>query len=179
MKSRTNQLLKAMHVVSWIVFIGLCIKTGAILTSFLISHFVNPEAASDIYLKLDLSSLMKISLIHYNTILLLMIFISALKAYLFYIVIKIFKQINLMNPFSIQMSLLIKKMSIISLIIGLLSIMGYSYSIWIITNKVSLFNLPSFLIGGAEFVFFAGILFITSLIFRKGIEYQDELEETV
>ena len=54
---KTSQILKLMKVVSWIIFIGLCIKIGTVLISFFVSLVLNPEASRDLYLGLDLSSI--------------------------------------------------------------------------------------------------------------------------
>ena len=54
---KTKQVLGVMKIMSWIIFIGLCIKAGAFIISFGVSLFVNNEAAKDLYLGLDLSGL--------------------------------------------------------------------------------------------------------------------------
>ncbi len=45
MTSQTSSILKTMNVILWIIFIGLCIKTGALLFSFFVSLFINAEGA--------------------------------------------------------------------------------------------------------------------------------------
>ena len=49
----TKQILKLMHILTWIVFIGLCIKTGVILISYLVS-INNPEASKNLFGGLNL-----------------------------------------------------------------------------------------------------------------------------
>lgn len=190
MKTNTRLLLSTMHIITWIVFIGLYIKAGAIIISFIVSLAVNPEGAENLYINLDLSMLLSFNIWHYTLLVLCIILISAFKAYLFYVLIRIFKKINLIHPFSKEVSFLIRRMSIVALIIALFSIVGYNYSFWITENVVTIFNAPSFFNNGvkslfdlfsghSEFLFLAGIIFVTSLIFKRGIEYQDELDETV
>jgi hypothetical protein len=52
---KTNQILQILKVASWIMFIGLCIKTGAMIISFFVSLFINPEGAKDLYMGMNLS----------------------------------------------------------------------------------------------------------------------------
>lgn len=179
MKTKTKQLLKVMKVLTWVVFLGLCIKTGAILFSYLISVFNNSVAASDLYLGLDLSELKSFDVKHYSTLVFLIVALSALKAFMFYYVIKIFMNINFENPFTEITGSLIRKISYVALTIGILASLGVKYSEWLISKAIDLPNVLHYVYGGAEFIFFAGILFIISLIFKTGIEYQEELDETV
>jgi hypothetical protein len=57
MSINSKFIIKLLQVVTWMGFIGLCIKAGAILFSYLISMYRNPLAAKDLYLGLDLSQL--------------------------------------------------------------------------------------------------------------------------
>lgn len=179
MKTKTKQLLTVMKVLTWIVFLGLCIKTGAILFSYLMSIFYNSVAASNLYLGLDLSELKSFNITQYSILACLIIALSALKTFLFYKVIKIFMTINFENPFSEVTGFLIRKISSIALIIGLLASVGEHYTDWVIDKGINLPNVMSFIYGGSEFIFFAGILYIISLVFKTGIKYQEELDETV
>lgn len=47
-------LLGITNILSWIIFIGLCIQTGALLFSYCVSMFIHSEAAKNINLDLDL-----------------------------------------------------------------------------------------------------------------------------
>jgi hypothetical protein len=60
MKIATKQVLRILHVIAWIIFLGLCIKTGSILYSFFVSLFINTIAAKNIHMGLDLSDLYRI-----------------------------------------------------------------------------------------------------------------------
>lgn len=179
MKTKTKQFLQVMKVLAWAVFLGLCIKTGAILYTYLVSVLSNTVAASDLYLGLDLSNLKSYDTAHYSTLVFLIIIISALKAFMIYSVIKIFMNINYESPFSETVGALISKVSYIALSIGLLASIATKYSEWLIDKGINLPNVLDYVYGGVEFVFFAGILFIISLVFKTGIEYQEELEDTV
>jgi|SRR6185436_9356515 len=178
-KTRTNGVLTVMHILAWVIFVGLCIKTGAILYSFFVSLFINPVAAKDLHLGLDLSELKEFSIEHYSVMVSFVVVLWALKAYMFYQVIKIFLYVNLAKPFSSNVALLISRISYVALTIGILAVGMNGYSKWLVKKGVVLHTLPEYISGGAEFLFFAGIVFIISLVFKKGIEIQSENELTV
>jgi len=179
MKKKTHELLIVMKVLTWLVFLGLCIKTGALIISFFVSEFINPLASKNLYLGFDLSNLKQFSNGHYSAMVLVIIVLSALKALMFYHVIKFFLRLNLMNPFSPDVAFLIKKISYVAFAIGTLSMIAIQYSRWLSKNGVVFTGLMEFIDSGAAFLFFSGIIFIISLVFKKGIEIQTENELTV
>ena len=175
----TNAVLRLMHILSWVIFIGLCINAGALLVTLLVSLFSNSDAAGNLILGLNLSQLFQFSLAHYLAMVLLIIIIAVLKAWLFYLVIKIFRDTNMQRPFSTQVHLLISNLSYVALNIGILSIGAALYGGWL--NSVpGQFERPLEIVaGGDQYLFFAGIIFIISLVFKRGIELQSENELTV
>lgn len=172
---KTQQILEILKVVAWILFIGLCIKTGAMLISFLVSLFVNPDGAKNLYLGLNLSELYAFSQWHYIVMGSLIVILSGLKAYLFYQVVKILSKINVKDPFSKYIADLILKMSGISLQIAITAIITGVYAGWLIEKQLH-FTYEG---GEGEFLFLAGILFVIAQIFKRGIELQSENELTI
>lgn len=180
MKTTTNRLLNIMHVISWLVFIGLCIKAGALLYSLIVSLFINPEGANNLYLGLNLFTLREFSDFHFIMLVLLLILIVALKALMFYKVVNIFSNLNLESPFNQRIGLLLANISYLALTIALFLSVAIYYQSWLrIDKEIVLPTLHEFIDGGKEFLFFAGIIFIISLVFKRGVEYQEELEDTV
>lgn len=175
MKTTTTQILLLLKIFTWIIFIGLCIKTGALAISFFVSLFFNPEAAKNLYLAYNLHDLHAYSLYHYISFSAFLIIISALKATLFYLVLKIFTKINLVHPFSSDVASSIKKMSYIALEIGILGIIFNGYAQWLMHRSIEVNHQDS----NTEFLFMAGILFVIAQIFKRGIELQSENELTV
>lgn len=172
---KASTVLDILNVVSWIIFVGLCIRTGAMIISFIVSLFINAQAAGDLYLGHDLSELKDYNKLHYIVMAVLIIVQSGLKAYLFSLVIKIISKINLSSPFSENNGRIIFKMSSISLQVGILSVLLKSYAQWLSKNHVSV----SYMGESTEFLFLAGILFVIAYIFKRGIELQSENELTV
>jgi hypothetical protein len=102
-----------------------------------------------------------------------------LKAYMFYVVVKIFLKINFVHPFGTKVGSLIAKISYVALAIGILALIATEYSDWFNKKGILLPTLPPYVLGSSEFIFFAGIIFIISLVFKRGIEIQSENELTV
>lgn len=174
---KPTQVLEILKVVAWIVFIGLCIKTGALLVSFFISIFINGNASTDLYQGLDLSDLLARNQMQYILLTGLIIAISGLKAYLFFYVIKITDKLNLINPFSQQVGKYILKMSHLALDIAIITFVAQSFAKWIAKDQINI----KYAFDGStgEFLFLAGILFVIGMIFKRGIELQSENELTI
>jgi hypothetical protein len=109
----------------------------------------------------------------------LIIALSALKAYIFYLVIKIFLKLNLHKPFSTEVSVLISRISHVALEIGIITLIANGYCEWVIKRGVGLPDLGAYLNGAVEFLLLGGIIFLIAQIFKKGIEIQSENELTV
>ena len=172
---KTSQILKAMKIVSWIIFIGICIKVGAILISFIVSLFVNQEATKDLYLGLDLSSIYSFSPSLYVIFVFFMLFLLAVQAFIFFLVIKLFSKFDERNPFSQATSILISKIGYSSLFAGFVALAGTAINKWLINQGVSV----SFDWSAEEFLFMSGVIFIIGLFFKRGVEIQSENELTI
>ena len=165
-----------MNVIFWVVFIGLCIKTGATFYSILVSYFYNPIASKDLYLGLDLSQLFEYSKIHYLGIVSIILIALALKTYLSFLVLQILRKLDLENPFTLNISKLITKISYTSFCIGMLYYTGIIYKD-LLSEKSILLPLLDW--HNDEYLFIAGIIFVISLVFKKGIYLQTENALTI
>ena len=175
MAKRTSLILKTMNVLFWIIFIGLCIQTGTILYSYLISMFVNPAASNNLYMNLNLSELYKFNITHYSAIVLMHSFLTGLKAYIAFCVVKIFMELKLEKPFSEGINDIISKISRFAVRAAVLAIAAQAYSDWLLSNGIVVPINWAY----SEILFFAGVIYIIALIFKKGIELQSENELTV
>ncbi|MFT4856519.1 MAG: hypothetical protein ACI9UV_002503 [Algoriphagus sp.] len=178
-KNRTEKILVAMKLLIWIFFIGNCIKTGALAYSFFVSLSINPIAAADLYQGLDLSQVLARDSGHYSLIVTTLILLSASRAFLVYLVLKIFLTLNLKKPFSGAMAGLIKRISLLAISIGLVNLLVRGYAGWLIGDSPSVGYLSEYLYGSAEFIFFGIIIFIIGQVFQYGLELQSENELTV
>ena len=172
----TNKIMKVMNIIFWIIFIGLCIKTGAILISFLVSVFVNPEAAKDLYFGLDFFDVYNNDLHRYVNVLSFVVVLTGMKAYIAYLAIKLFSKFDLNHPFNENVAALISKISYYALSIGLVALIADQYSDRLIKRGAEMSPIDW---GAQEFLFFAGIIYILALVFKRGVEIQSENELTI
>lgn len=179
MNTSAKQMLTILHVVCWVIFIGLMINAGAIAFSSGLSLFI-PEGAKHLYEGLDLSALKQFSIWHYTCIVSFLVVLPGLKAYLFYLVIRIFSKIDLDHPFSAPAAALILKISQVALGTGLLGIIADGYGRWLDKNDLaSVDTLRQYWSGSTEFLLLAGIIFVIAQIFQRGVELQSEHELTI
>ena len=172
---KTKQILGLMKVASWIIFIGLCIKTGAVTISFLISLLIDPDAAQIPYLGVDFSELYKSNIWYFVNTMSFVIILSGLKSYIFYLVTRIFLRVDFDHPFSALAVSLISRISHAALQIGIVALVAQNYSKWLLHRGV--FVEQNW--GSWDFLFLAGIIFIIALVFKRGIEIQSENELTI
>lgn len=175
MTTTNSTVLKTMNVLFWIAFIGLCIKTGTILTSFFVSQFVNSSGAKNLYLGLNLFDLYLYDNLHYTFTVSLLIFLTGLKAYVAYLAVKFFMKFKLSKPFSNDLTELFLKISYVSLGTGILAIIANGYSKWVIKKGISV----PIDWSGNEILFFSGVIYLLALVFKKGSELQMENDLTV
>lgn len=168
-------ILKTVNVFFWVVFIGLCIKTGALLVSFGVSLFVNAAGASDLYMGLDLSVVQQYDQWLYIALVSLLIAVSALKAYVAYLVVRFFMIFDLSAPFAPEVSKLFLRISHISLGMGIVALCTEGYVSMLGKRGVHV----SVDANGAEILFFAGVIYLLSLVFEKGSRLQTESDLTV
>ncbi|GAA4890099.1 hypothetical protein GCM10023311_12840 [Flaviramulus aquimarinus] len=164
-----------MNVISWIVFVGYCVKAGAITIVSILSLFVNKNVTENLYMGIDLSNLYSFNKIHYTFFVLLIILIVALKAFIFYFLIKIFEIMNFNKPFNSLVEGLIFKISYVSLSVGLIGIVANSYKTWL-TYKISFTELD---IDNSAYIFMAGVIFVVASLFKRATEIQFENDLTI
>ena len=179
MKPQTQTVLNILHVFAWCIYIGLLIKTGALAYSSVISLFPDSAASHDLYLGLSLSRLLEFSRPDYVNLSFLLVLLTGLKAYIFHLLIKIFQNINFVNPFSTTVSALIFRISYVAFAIVIMTWIGSGYARWLGNREVQIPDLNDYLGGGDEFLLLAGIVFIIAQIFKRGIEIQAENDLTV
>lgn len=178
MSKQEDFIWKALEVISWIIFIGFCIETGAFLFNYIFSFF-RPEATNNLYNGLNLSDTYIRSKVAYSFLFSFIIVISGLKAFVFYLVIKIFMKLNLVKPFSEEVSQLITGISYFSFAIGIISEIAHKFTKSIVQKGYQVDTIEKFWNDSAVFLMMAAILYIISLVFKKGIELQNENDLTV
>ena len=181
MKITTKHVLQVLYVLSWTIFVGLCIEAGAFITNAFFA-LVNPATVQYLWHEVDLSGLFKYDHGYFFAETLMIAIATILKAYLFYLIIKILhdKKLNMSLPFSKEVCRFVFRIAYISLLIGLFSWWGVNYAEWLVTQGVKMPDIQYLRINGADvWVFMSIILFVIAQIFKRGIEIQTENELTV
>jgi hypothetical protein len=163
-----------MLVLVWLVFFGLAIEIGAILTSYTVSCF-NPVAAKNLYLGLNLSAFYQLSFWHYTLYVAFMVGFLCTKAFVAWLVTKAMSRVNLQNPFTPEVARILESIGYILLAVSLISVVNNFHTSWLFKQTGSL--RPDWDTG--EFLFMAGLVFIISQVFKRGVEIQSEHDLTV
>jgi hypothetical protein len=182
MKSRTQLVLKIMYVLSWIIFVGVCIEAGGSIFSAFYTLEINSINARTFWVGNDLSGLYTYGRGYFFIETLLISIVSVIKVRIFYLIIKNLhpKTISISQPFSREIGRLIFNISYLSLFIGFFSLWGVKYTEWLVEQGVKMPDIHYLRLGGADVWLFMGvILFILAQIFKRGIEIQSENELTV
>lgn len=178
MAHTNNLIFKGLQIVAWLIFVGLCIEAGALLVNFCFSIY-KPEIVKNLYQKLDLSELYQRSKWVYFGVYSFILFISFLKAHLFYIVIKLVHKLDLAKPFSQFVSEKISQISYYTLSIGIISYIARGVTRNMQHHGFDIDNLNRFWADSQAFILMAAILYVIAAIFKKGIELQNENDLTV
>jgi hypothetical protein len=175
----TSTILKVLHVFAWIVFIALLVESGALLVSFAISVVVTPDAAHRFYQTLNLSGVLAYDPGAFAFLAGGLAFVSVLKAYLFYLLVELFTSLNVDAPFNPKMARLISTMGYTSLAIGALIIVLNKFVLRLQAHAVEIPSLRDLLNGEGAYLMLGSIIFVISVMFKRGIELQTENDLTI
>ncbi|MCA0349039.1 MAG: DUF2975 domain-containing protein [Flavobacterium sp.] len=178
MSKMNNLVFKILHVIAWIIFVGLSIEAGGLIVNFVFSVF-KPEFVGNLYQKLDLSKLHQQSEMVFFGMYSFILFISILKAILFYVVIQLLIKLDINNPFSVFVSSKISQISQFTFWIGILSFIASQIAKSLQLQGYYIDKLGQFWVDSSAFILMAAIIYIISLIFKRGIELQEENELTI
>lgn len=178
MSKTDNFVFRGLHIVAWVIFVGLCIEAGGLIVNFFFSLY-KPEFVQNLYQKLDLTEMYKNSKVFFYGIYSFILSISILKAYLFYIVIMLMHKMDLTNPFNSFVSRQIYQMSYFTLSIGLLSYIGRQVTANLVHHDFVPNNLNQFWTDSQAFILMGAVIYIIATIFKKGVDIQTENDLTV
>jgi hypothetical protein len=177
-KWTTQPGLMLITVVIWAIFVGLCIQAGALAFNFIYSFF-KPTVAEDLYEGLNLYGLYEQQLWYYAAMVVMLLVIAGLKAYLFFVMIRIFLAINLNHPFSKKVSDLIAEIANVALQIGVWIIFASASIKWLAKKGFDLPPLGQFTGGAFEYLLLGALIFGISEVFKRGVKLQSENELTI
>ncbi len=173
-QSKTDQILTVMKFIAWIAFIGFAVQTGATVISYVVSWF-NPEAARNLYNGMNLGELRELSFVKYTLLIICWVTLLILKANVWYRVARIISLIKIENPFNLEIAHKLEKISYLLFSIWILGYLGSAYAGWL--EKMASPLLKEW--NSGQFLFMAGLMFIVSQIFKRGVELQSENDLTV
>ena len=171
---KTEQILNVMRILSWVAFVGYMILAGSTLLSYGFSC-LHPEGARNLYEGKDLYSLRMFNFWQYTLMVSLLVARAIMKAYAAYLVIQVLSKVSLANPFTMDVVKRLEHLSYVFLGIWVVGMVHNGHLAWI--NKL-MGELPGDYIS-SESIFMAGMVFIISQIFKRGVEIQSENDLTV
>ena len=182
-KITTNQILKVLQILSWIIFFGLSVEAGGIVVNTILIFVKKPSAALNFWEETAyLTSLYQFDHGQLLAIALIMTIVSVLKAILFYLILKLFaeKKLDISRPFSMDLKNFIINLTSLSFGIGLFSYFGMKYTTWLTSQGAESADLQAIHISGADvWIFMAVVLLVIGQIMKRGIEMQNENELTI
>ncbi|MBN8686176.1 MAG: DUF2975 domain-containing protein [Chitinophagales bacterium] len=182
METKKDYLLIVLHILSWIIFVGLCIEAGGFLFNTLYTLFYNSAGAANFWMKSDLSAVFNFSQSHFITLTAVMVIASVLKAILFYVIVKLFhdKKLDLSAPFNESFGRGLYTLSYLTAGISLFTFWGTNFSGFLIKEGVALPSLQELRFAGADvWLFMCVTLLVFARIFKKGITIQNENQLTI
>ena len=178
MSKTNNFVFWGLYIVAWLIFVGLSIEAGGLIVNFFFSLY-KPEFVQPLHEKLDLSAIYNSIRLAISGIYSFLLTISILKAFLFYIVIRLMQKMDLSKPFSTFVATQIKLISYYTLSIGLLSSIASQFARYLMHHGFATDNLNRFWTDGQAFILMGAVIYIIATIFKKGVDIQDENDLTV
>ena len=178
MSKRNNFVFIGLHIIAWVIFVGLCIEAGGLIVNFIFSLY-KPEFVHNLYQKLDLSEMYNRSKCAFFGMYTFILVISILKAYLFYIVIILISKLDLSKPFNSFVSQQITKISYCAFEIGILGYIAKETARNLQHHDYAIEALNEHWSDYQAFILMSAVIYVIATIFKKGVEIQNENDLTV
>lgn len=177
----SKTIIQVLHVLSWIIFIGLCIEAGGIIFNSVYA-LNKPIVAENFWNNTNLSVLYAHDKGHFMVQTFLMSIVAIVKALIFYLIIKLFndKKFSIAQPFSEGVTKVVFNIAWLCLGAGFFSKYGLGYATWLEKQGVAMPDIENMRLDGADvWIFMAVALFVVGQVFKRGMELQTESELTV
>lgn len=178
MKKRNNFVFIALHVIAWLIFVGLSIEAGALIVNFVFSVF-KPEFVGNLYQKIDLSKLYQENIFVFFGLYGFVLTVSILKAMLFYTLIQLLQKLDLTKPFSGYAAGKIKSVAYYTFSVGIISHIASEVAKHLPYDGNEIEKLNHFWVDSQAFILMAAVVYVIAQIFIRGVELQSENELTV
>ncbi len=178
MTKSNNFVFWGLYIVAWLIFVGLSIETGGLIVNFFFSLY-NPEFVQNLYQKLDLTEMYKESKMAFFGIYSFILSISIMKAFLFYIVIRLMHKMDLTKPFNTFVTNQILQISYYTIAIGLFSYIARQAAKNLMHHGFVTDSLNQFWEDSQAFILMGAVIYIIATIFKKGVDLQNDNDLTV
>lgn len=178
MSKNEKFVFQGLHIIAWVIFVGLCIETGGLVVNFIVSLY-KPAFVQNLYQKLDLSEMYRRSEWAYFGMYTFILVVSFLKAYLFYLLIQLLDKLDLSNPFNSLVAERITKIASCTFSIGILSYIAHQTAKNLLHHDYDIDGLNQFWVDSEAFILMSAIIYVIATIFRKGVEIQNENDLTI
>ena len=177
MKIKTETILSVSKYLALLGAVWYSVLCGSQLTT-LIASFINPDWAKRTYeVDLNLFSIREHSIWFYVFAICLTAAVSALKAIIWFVVFDLLLKLKLQTPFSPAVEKKLERIAYLLLGVWIVSSIFWKTYIYYLFNATGIQLPPNN--TGDEYLFLAGIIYIISQVFKRGIEIQEENELTV
>ena len=177
MKTKTETILMVSKFLALVGGIWYSILCGSQLMT-LVASFINPDWAKRTYeVDLNIFSIREHSIWFYVYAMCLTIAVSALKAFIWYVVFELLSKLKLQTPFSMEVEKKLERIAYLLLGVWIVSSIFWKIYIYYLSKATGI-QLPTNN-SGDEYLFMAGIIYIISQVFKRGIEIQEENQLTV
>jgi hypothetical protein len=177
MKIKTETILTVSKYLALLGGVWCSILWGSQLTT-LVASFINPDWAKRTYeVDLNLFSIRDHSISFYVYAMCLTIAVSALKAFIWYVVFELLSKLKLQTPFSMDVEKKLERIAYLLLAVWIVSSIFWKIYIYYLSQATGI-QLPANT-SGDEYLFMSGMIYIISQVFKRGIEIQEENQLTV
>lgn len=169
-------------IISWVIFAGLGIETGAMISGTIARLVAEPTLANKFWQVFDLAALHAANPTWFILQMTALLLISLLKTFLFYSILRILhsRETSLSQPFGLELQGFTFRFAYISLAIGLMSAIALKLAQTYTAMGVQMPSTSALKIEGADIWIFMSItLFIIAQIIKRGVSLQQENDLTV
>ena len=180
-KISTKHILLLLNILSWIIFVGVCIDAAGYMFNTIYALY-KPIVAEHFWKGNNFSALYAYDKGQFITQNILIIIVAVMKSMIFYLIIKMFweKKFSLAKPFDPNVTAVVFMIAYLCLGAGLFSLWGVNYSAWLKKQGIPMPEIQNMGIGGADvLLFMAVVLIVIGHVFKKGTELQTESDLTV
>lgn len=177
MKIKTETILTFSKFLALLGGVWYSILWGSELLT-LIASFINPDWAKHTYeVDLNLFSIREHSTGFYVYAMCLTIAVSVLKAIIWFVVFDLLSKLKLQNPFSMEVEKKLERIAYLLFGVWIVSSIFWKTYMYYLSKSTGI-QLPANH-SGDEYLFMAGMIYIISQVFKRGIEIQEENQLTV